>query len=461
MRLPGIIRRNLPLAALLLATAAFATFLLVAVIWPAYQKPSNRTYNSRFGYDALRRAMGKPLAVQAASVQLRTIVVRQLGEGRITAMPIRVPLVPMEKVLSVVVAEGDRVTKGQLLAELDATQAQLRVVSAKLLVENAQAELERVKLGSAYTLTQERPEREGINLEASRKQIEILRERHASMETLFKQGAASRIQLLEVESKLAEAERDLQSSQLGLDVSSKGQPQSTAIAENNLKQQQNLLQQRVRELEDYQVRALADGLLESVLIHPGEYNQRAGEVGFVIASGLWFEAHLDQTGIHKVGLKNKAKIQLEALGGEPIEGTIARIVPIVTYGSGGPEASRPVRAFGTGAPEWPTTFSVIVEFAPELCGRLAPGLTGFAKIETEHQALAVPLSAVTTLSNRQGIVNVVLDGKKPSPRKVTLGDVWQGWIEVKDGLAATDSVTVTDGDDMQPVERFKETAAAR
>ena len=438
----ALIKRNKSLVLLLAATVFFATVLIVVVIWPAYQKPTNRTYESRFGYPALRRVLGQPAQIQTATAQWRNMVVRQLGEGRMTSMPIRVPIVPTDKIANVLVAEGEHVTKGQLLAELDTTLVQMRVESAKLMVESAQAELERVKLGSAYTLTQERPEREGINLEASKKQIVILRERHASMLSLFKQGATSRVQLLEVESKLAEAERDLQSSQLGLDVSSKGQPQSATIAENNLKQQQNLLRQRLVELEDYRVRAPADGVLESVLIHAGEYNQKAGEVAFVIASHLWFEAHLDQTAINKVNVGDHAEVQLEALPGEPVPGKITRLVPIVTYSTGGPESNRPVRALGTGTPEWPTTFSVIVEFSEANRRKLTPGLTGFARIESAHKALTVPAAAATIFSARQGTVAVLVDGKRIE-RKVTFGDQSEGWVEIMDGLGAEEVIALT------------------
>ncbi len=439
-------------------TALFAWFLISVVIWPAYQKPSNRMYNSRFGYAALRRATDQPFVVKTASVQLRKIAIQRLGEGRITAMPVRVPIIPTDKILSVHVEEGQRVTKGELLAELDPTLAQLRVESATLLVRNAQAELERVKLGSTHTLVRERPELDGINLAANQKQIEILRERHAAMLSLHDQGAASRFQLLEIESKLAEAKRDLQSSEFGLDMSSKGQLQSTSIAENNLKQQQNLCQQRQAELDNYRIVAPADGIVSSVQIRSGEYNRTSGEVGFVIAAGLWFEAHVDQTAIHDISVGSKAQVQLEALPGDPIIGAVSRVVPIVTYTTGGPEGSRPVRALGMGAPEWPTTFSVIVEFSSEEKQRLVPGLTGFARIEEERKVAAVPLSAVTTLSARQGAVTVIANDERTN-RKVTLGASSEGWVEIKQGLAMGERVAVAGYEDLSASDQFKEVAA--
>jgi len=451
---------NRALLALVLATIAGGTFLIKKVIWPAYQKPTARSYTSRFGFAEVQRARGIPFTVQIAPVQTRRIVTQQLGEGRITAQPVRVPIVQCARISSVSVQEGDRVTKGQLLAVLDDTLPRLAVESAKLLAESAHAELERVKLGSAYTLTQERPEKEGINLAASRKQIEILNERHQSLLKLFHQGAVARNQVAENELKLADAERDFQSATLGVNVSQLGQPQSVTIAENNLKQQQNALQRATVAIEECRILAPADGIVENVLVQPGEYNRNAGEVGFVIAAGLWFEAHIDQTAIHKVTVGSKAQVQLEALGGQPLEGTIARVVPIVTYGAGGPETKRPVRALGTGTPEWPTTFSVVIDFPAPASARLAPGLTGFARIESARDALAVPLSAVTSVSAGRGLVQVIAEGKRVV-REVAIGEETDGWVEIETGLARGEMVAVTGHEDLQPGDRFTAVSSTR
>lgn len=454
-----VFRSTLGLTALVIFSTVAAGVILVRVVWPAYQRQENRTFDSRLGYSAVQRALGQPFNVETTPVQRRAVVVRQLGEGRVTAMPIRVPLVPTERVLEVAVKEGERVAKGQLLAKLDPSNAELRLASARLHVENAQAELERVKLGSAYTLTQERPEREGINLEANRKQVALLRERYESMKTLQQQGGVSRLQLLELEAKLTEAERELRASELGVEVSTKGQPQSTAIAENNLRQAQNVLRQRERELEDFVVRAPADGVLEEVRIHAGEYNRNTGDTGFVIASGLWFEAHLDQTALNKIKAGDRAQLFLEALAGTPVEARVTRLIPIVTYSTGGPDSARPTRALGMGAPEWPTTFTVIIDVPADISPSLAPGLTGFAKIEAKRESLAVPRSAVHIISSKRGFVTTV-KGTERTTREVVLGEESDGWITVEHGLNEGDVVAVRGHEDLQPGDAIRAVAAA-
>ena len=455
-----LVKSNRILAMLVLVTIIVATYLVIGVIWPAFQRPSNRTYESKFGYAAIRRELGWSFPVETSPPEMRKMVTQQLGEGRVTSMEIRVPIVPVAKIVSVSVKEGDRVTKGQVLAELDTTLAKLQLNAAKLLAESAKEELERVKLGSVATLGEERPERENINFEASKKQVDIIREQLDLMPKLYKQGAVSRAQLLDLESKLAAAEQILQASKLGVNVSSKGLPASTAIAENILQQQENLVQQRTVELEDYQVRAPADGILESVLVHSGEFNQSTGEVGFMIASGVWFEAHLDQTAIGKVNIGDKAQVFLESIPRGSVEGSVTRLIPIVTYSSSGPETRQPARVSGTGAPEWPTTFTAIIEFPPQDFARLSPGMTGFARIEAQHEALSVQRSAVTAITGRKGVVYVMRDGKSET-REVGLGDSWEGWTEITAGIDKGDKVVISDHEDLTPTDRLRETSRAR
>ena len=73
-------------------------------------------------------------------------------------------------------------------------------------------------------------------------------------------------------------------------------------------------------------------------------------------------------------------------------------------------------------------------------------------------ALGVPLSAVTSLSARQGVVNVLSNDQRTS-RKVSLGERWDGWIEIKGGLSEDEVVAVAGHEDLQPQEKFNATAA--
>jgi multidrug efflux pump subunit AcrA (membrane-fusion protein) len=454
-----ISRPNLTILGLVGATLAVAVFLVGKVIAPGYTQPANGSYASRFGYLAVKRKAGTPFTVQTAIVGERPIVEAQLGEGRMAAEPVRVPVIPVGKISAVHVREGDRVAAGQLLATVDASLPQFRLESAQLELAAAEAELERVKLGSSYEMALERPKRESINLTAIQKKIALWKEKAASTKRLFDQGIISRTQYQEVQIQLAEAEKELQTSELGVSVSSEGLQHSAAIAESIAKEKKFAVAQRERELVDCEIRAPAAGVIERVLIHPGEYNQMPGESAFVIASGLWFEARLDQMAIHKVKAGDEATVHLEALPGRPLVGRVTAVVPIVTYHPGGPEASRPVRPMGAGAPEWPTTFATRIEFADEDRAQLVPGLTGFVRIEASREVLAVPMSALSSVTSSSGLVHVLESDGLRVVRRVSTGGTRDGWIEITDGLRAGEKIIVAGHEDLEPGDHVVEFGA--
>ncbi len=452
-------RPNLAILALVGATLAVAVFRVVKVIAPGYPQPSNGSYKSRFGHLAWQRRAGTPFTVQTALVGERVIVEAQLGEGRMVAEPVRVPVIPVGRIAQVHVRDGDLVKEGQLLATVDPSVAQFRLETARLELAAAEAELERVKLGTSYEMTLERPERENIHLTAIQKQTALWKEKAASTKRLFEQGIISRTQFQEVQIQLAEAERNLETCELGVSASSAGIVHSALIAESVAKEKKFAVEQRAREVAECEIRAPAAGVIERVFIHAGEYNQMPGESAFVIASGLWFEARLDQMAIHKVKIGDEATVHLEALPGRPLIGRVAAVVPIVTYHPGGPEASRPVRPMGAGAPEWPTTFATRIEFADDDRARLVPGLTGFARIEASHEVLAVPLAALSSITASSGIVHVLENDGLRVVRRVTTGSARDGWIEVTDGLRAGEKIIVAGHEDLEPGDHVRDLGA--
>ncbi len=452
-------RPNLAVLAVIVATCAVAVFLGVRVIAPAYTEPSNGSYPSRFGYLAVKRHAGTPFEVQTAIVASRSITEAQLGEGRMVAEPVRVTVIPIGKIAAVHVRAGDIVQEGQLLATVDRSATQFRLNTAKAELAVAEAELERVKIGSSRETAFERPEREKINLDAVRKQTALRLEKAAATKQLFDQGLVSKTDYQEMQIQIAEAQRELQASELSASASAAGNAQSATIAESIARGKRFVVAECERELADCAVRAPAGGVIERVLIHPGEYNRSPGETAFVIASGLWFEAHLDQLAIHKVKAGDSATVQLEALPSRPLTATVTAVVPIVTYFPGGPESSRPVRPMGGGAPEWPTTFTVRIEFSEQDRALLVPGLTGFARIEASREVLAVPQPALSSINANSGIVHVLGSDGLHAVRRVSTGSVRDGWVEIASGLVAGEKIITAGHEDLEPGDRVAELGA--
>lgn len=415
--------------------------LAVFVLWPAYQNPGSKMYDSGLGYASLMRKLGKPFPVVIAEARERTFTRAMLAEGVCTAEPFLVPIVPMAKVTKVHVKEGDLVKAGQPLLDLDTAKAQIKLESAKLALDTSRAELQRVLVGSAYVLAQERPDREKINVEAARQRAEQATEKVARFREAAEKGLIARTTLLEAESQFTNAIQEQELSKLFLKMSEKGVKESQTIAENAVKDAEEAVKHREEELKDYLTRAPVDGIIERVLMRPGEYNQDAGKPGFVIASGLWFQGYFDQSDFAWVKEELSGKAFLESYPGHEIPVLVSRIVPVITFNEGGPEINRPLRPRGTGAPEWAATFAAHLSFgdlSDEI--NLAPGMTGFARIESSRQSLAVPRQSLLSISAGKAIVQLVDDEGNREPREVSVGLIDDEAAEILSGLDPGDRV---------------------
>lgn len=441
-----------PMSVLIGLTVVITGLMIHYVIWPGYVDPQSRLYTSRLGYASILRSQGRPFPVRTVHPEVRSLSGRFIGEGFVRSEPVTVPIVPMGRITRVLVQVGERVEKGQLIAELDTSKAQIKAEAARTALEIANAELARTKIGSVYVLENERPEEDAIRVHAAQKALLIKEELHAMAEELFKQRVISRDELLRRKMENDEMVAQLRTAELSLKKAQKGRQQSIRIAEASVREAQLALAHREEELEDYKVYATVDGLVERCLIHEGEYNQEPGKPGFLILSKRWFEAHFDQTAIGKINVSDDAQVYLEAFASQPLPGKVTMVHPVVSFSLGGPETTRPLRATGTGAPEWPSTFSVRIEM--DQSGPMTTvGLTGFARVTKIREGLAVPLGAVTSRSAGRGLVFVVQEGSF-EPREVTLGFASDDWIEIRSGVDPGDEVIVDGHQVLQPDDRI-------
>ena len=428
------------LVALVILAVGIVVAAGVFVLWPAYKNPGSRLYTTKLGYLNLQRLFHLGFKAEAVQPVYHDFDTPILGEGMIQANFYNVPVVPTAYIESLHVEEGDEVKEGQLLAELDSTMAQLNVSSAKLALANAKAEEQRVAAGSVNLLVAERPEKDQVDLEGLARMVTAAKAKVTMFTDLEKEGASAKLELLNAKEELATAETNYNQAKVSAGISNAGFPQSQEIARNAVNDAENQLKQREQALKYYNVTAPASGIVDRVLVRGGEYNQSPGNIGFIIASGLWFEANVDQRAIGDIHEGMDASVNFEAYPGRSFSAKVERVIPIVTFNSGGPETNSPVRPLGTGSPEWPATFKVRLQVDAQDV-RLRPGMTGFARIVMHHRnALSVPREAVSSLSAGKGVVRTVDSSGKITTTLVTFGDVDENYVEIIGGLNTSDWV---------------------
>jgi len=363
-----------------------------------------------------------------------------LGEGLMQSEPIQVPVIPVSRVLRVHVREGERVTKGQLLAELDTTVAELRIAEAQAVLESAEAAEQRTALGTDYQMSQERPGLSNIRAKAARHEAVVRSKLGKMLDELADDQMVSKAEMLENDIQRVQALARMHEAKLHLKLSEQGREHSLLIASANVKSARIALKHAEQALIEHEVRAPADGIVERCVIHEGEYNQTAGKPAFLLASGLWFEAHFDQTTIGQLHVGDRAMVRCEAFAERELSGRITEKCDIVSYNRGGPETTRPIRPMGTGAPEWPATYVVRIEL-DDLPPDVVPGLTGFARAKVERRVLAVPRAAVIGATGHRGFVYLPT-GDTFAAHDVVVGRTSEGWTEIRSGLQPGDELIV-------------------
>ncbi len=444
---------NAWLSLIAITSAVMAVAMLIVIILPGYTSPMSRISTSKFGYPSLFRKIGKKLPVTSTRPERRRLSYSALGEGLVRSEPTVISIVPMGKIAKVLAKEGDFVKKGQLVAVVDDTKATIKVNAARAALETARAELERVKIGSAYVLEKERPERDSIRLEGAEKEAEYRRQLIDMEMALGQKGYGSRAKILEQKITLTQLEASIREARFNLGMSTKGVAQSMVVAESAVREAELALAHRQVELADHKVYSNADGMVERSLIREGEYNQDPGKPGFLVAAGSWFEANFDQGAVDRVAVGATAKVRLEAFPDRGFPGKVEFIHPFVKYDLGGPESTRPIRPLGTGAPEWPATFAVRIPIE-QGDARVLPGMTGFAIIESSVDTLCVKRNAATALTGGKAIVYKVVEDRF-QPKEVTVGIVDGDWIQIKSGLDPSDELILDGYQVLDPRDRIE------
>ncbi len=436
-------------------TGVICLVVVYKLVWPAYQNPISRMYTSKLGYASVIRQTGGAFPISSAKVERRLITGKFIGEGLVQSEPVQVPMVAMANITKVHVTEGQRVKRGDLIIELDSSRLQMKIESARAAIRTAKAELERVRVGTVNVLQEERPDILAVKIDIARAKLKMAKELLATNRRLNEKGSVSSETVSENQLNVTLAELNLRELSVALETANAGRSNSVEIGEAAIAEAELTLAYRLKQLEDYKSYASADGIVERVLVHDREYNQDPGRPGVLLASGLWFECYLDQTALGRVQLGDRVEMRLSAYQDRLFLGKIQLIRPLVNFALGGPETNRPIRPLGTGAPEWPATFSVRVALDPT-DDLVVPGLTGYATIIQERKSLVVPCGCVNAVSGNRGIVFVIdQNGDSFEPRNVVTGIRDEGFVEICEGLDEGEFVIADGHQVLEPDDRIQ------
>jgi HlyD family secretion protein len=331
------------------------------------------------------------------------------------------------RILRLLVDEGDRVARGQVVAELDPQETDSQVALARADLATARARLEEEQAG--VTMLRERIrtkiEETRATMERAAKDLERLKALHA-------EGAIARQQL-----DLAQAEFDVAAAAHAAALADRDQ---VKVKEHQVAAAQAAVGQRAAQLRLAEVqrsrmsiRSPIAGLVTRRLANEGEVVGLGG--GSMVTLGgplftlvdldrLYVRATVDEFDARQVRLGQEVRVTLEALPGRTLRGRLYKISPAV---SGERQEAR--------------TFSVRValEEGKEF---VKPGMSADVEVivARRRDALFVPTQAILEREGKKRVY-VVADGHARATT-VKVGESNWSSTEILEGLREGDRVVI-------------------
>jgi HlyD family secretion protein len=305
----------------------------------------------------------RPLTVTTEVIRTRDLESIVSASGKI--QPKRLVQISADtpgRVVDLAVAEGDRVTAGQFLMQIDPKSLSARVASGTASLQAATASLEQMRQ----------------TVESARVQLQQAQQNLARQQDLWKQQLTTR-------EALDKATNDVKAAESVLAEREK----SVAAQASRIQQERANLESSRYDLSKQRIESPIDGIVTRRNIQEGETAvvgtmNNPGTVLLTLAdmAVIQAEVEVDETNVPSIELGQPATISIDALPDRTFKGHVAEIgnSPIQTTGSAGAQA---------------TNFKVVV-ILDEPVPDVRPGFTCTADITTATRAnvVSVPIPAV-------------------------------------------------------------------
>lgn len=336
------------------------------------------------------RRQDRGTAVTAETIQRRDLEAIVSASGKIEPQKVvNISAQSMGRVTRLGVKEGERVTAGQFLLQIDPVVAEAAVRRDEAAVAGARTALEQSR----------------VSLQAARANLEVARQALKRQRELWAAGLTTRETLERAEAEVEVRESDL-----------RARDQEIRTRETQLRQQEAGLRSSQHSLTQVRFEAPFDGIVTRRNIEEGENvvvgtMNNAGTVLLTVADMSVIEAEIevDETDIPLVQLGQAATITIDAFPDQTFRGAVTEI------------GNSPIQATAAAAgstARTATNFKVTVTIDGQI-PEVRPGFTCTAAITTATRStvVAVPIQALTVrelLFDAAG--QVVPERRPPAPR---------------------------------------------
>ena len=252
--------------------------------------------------------------------------------GNVDLRQVDLPFNGAERIAAVLVQEGDRVHRGQILARLDTSRLEPQVAQATAQVAAQQAAVERMHNGSRpEEIAQARAAVDSAKADAENARRQA--ERFRSLIAASGGRAASQQDLDNANAALDVANAKVVSQQKALDLAVVGpRKEDIAQAEAQLQAEQAQLALLKQQLADANLVASVDAVVRSRLMEPGEMASPQRPVfSLAITDPKWVRAYVSETDLGRIRPGEVATVGVDSFPKRRFDGWIGFISPVAEF----------------------------------------------------------------------------------------------------------------------------------
>jgi len=237
-----------------------------------------------------------------------------------------------ERIETVLFQEGDRVTRGEVMARLDTRRLEPQVAQARADVEAQEQAVRRLHRGS-------RPEeiaQARANLQSAQADTDNARRHYERLHTLFETSGGKSVVRQDVDNAKATLdvnEAKVVVNQNALDLAVLGpREEDIAQAEAQLRSLQARLALLERQLSDAELVAPSDTVVRSRLLEPGEMASPLRPVySLAVTDAKWVRVYVSETDLGHVRPGAAATVTVDAFTGRQFAGWVGFISPVAEF----------------------------------------------------------------------------------------------------------------------------------
>ena len=250
-------------------------------------------------------------------------------QGNIDLRQVALPFNNNERIAAVLVQEGDRVHKGELLARLDTSRLKPQVDQAAAQVAAQRATVARLHNGS-------RPEeiaQAKANLESAKANAVNARKQFERSTTLLFKGSGTQQDNDTTKAAAGVADAQVEVNQKALDLAILGPRQEDIDqAEAQLRGNEAQLAYLQQQLADAELRAPLDSVVRSRLMEPGEMASPQRPVfSLAIVDPKWVRTYVSERNLGQARTGMRATVTVDSFPGRVFDGWVGFVSPVAEF----------------------------------------------------------------------------------------------------------------------------------